>query len=170
MPAGERGGRDPPSATSLGFLLSSRGNSEQFRLEAPLPTGKRVLRLRFATLRTNGGNLASRTPHLVIPADIHSVIPADAHPRHSRESGNPSILVITPCLSILPTQPHAPCITGCHGVGYEVPESMESAIRRGKPVRKWNRTRKIEWIEKDHPSWRGLSNESDETGFPLSRE
>ena len=64
----------------------------------------------------------------------------------------------------------APCIPVRQLVGYEVPESMESAIQREKAVRKWNRAGKIAWIEKDHPNWRGLYNESDETGFPLSRE
>ena len=42
---------------------------------------------------------------------------------------------------------------------------MESAIQRGKAVRQWYRARKIEWIEKGHPTWRGLYNDSDETGW-----
>ena len=40
------------------------------------------------------------------PAEAHAIIPAKAHSRHSRESGNPSILVKTPHASILPTQPY----------------------------------------------------------------
>ena len=33
-----------------------------------------------------------------------------------------------------------------------------------------SRSAEMEWIEKDNPTWRGLYNESNETGFPLSRE
>ena len=49
--------------------------------------------------------LGTRTPHLVIPADTHTVIPAKAPTRHSRESGNPEISMKNPCLSILARKP-----------------------------------------------------------------
>ena len=92
--------------------------------------------------------LAARTPHLVIPAK------AGIHP-----------------FSILPTQSHG-ALHRCAPVGWiRGLEAMESAIQREKAVRKWNRARKTEWIEKGDPSRRGLYNESEEMdGFPLSRE
>ena len=56
----QRHRRPPPSVGRTSSIPSCRpaakGTSEQLRLEAPLPMGKRVLRLRFATLRTNGDN------------------------------------------------------------------------------------------------------------------
>ena len=55
-------------------------------------------------------------------------------------------------------------------VWYEVHESMETAIRREKAIKKWNRAWKIELIEKSNPTWRDLYDEIDESGFPLSRE
>ena len=67
--------------------------------------------------------------------------------------------------SILPTQPQGPLhhcapvdwIRGSRTLGKRYPER--------KAVRQWNRARKIEWIEKGHPTWKGLYNESDETGW-----
>ncbi|MBI4209492.1 MAG: GIY-YIG nuclease family protein [Deltaproteobacteria bacterium] len=44
-------------------------------------------------------------------------------------------------------------------VYYELHEDMESAIRREKQVKKWNRAWKLEWIEKQNPEWRDLWEE-----------
>ena len=75
--------------------------------------GKRVLRLRFATLRTNGGNC---------PRFPDAALQEDTPLRHSRESmssrkrGRESIHSRdnSPCFSpsfhILPTQSMAPCM------------------------------------------------------------
>lgn len=41
-------------------------------------------------------------------------------------------------------------------VYYEMVENMESAIQRGKQLKKWNRDWKIDLIEKDNPEWRDL--------------
>jgi putative endonuclease len=41
-------------------------------------------------------------------------------------------------------------------VWYEMHESMESAIRREKAIKKWLRDWKIELIEKTNPYWRDL--------------
>ena len=46
-------------------------------------------------------------------------------------------------------------------VWYEVHDSMESAIQREKAIKKWNRTWKIELIEKNNPTWGDLYNEID---------
>jgi len=39
-------------------------------------------------------------------------------------------------------------------VYYELHEDMESAIRREKQMKKWNRDWKLELIEKQNPDWR----------------
>ncbi|MCH8041164.1 MAG: GIY-YIG nuclease family protein [Nitrospinae bacterium] len=41
-------------------------------------------------------------------------------------------------------------------VYYELHEDMESAIRREKHMKKWNRAWKLELIEKQNPDWRDL--------------
>ena len=41
-------------------------------------------------------------------------------------------------------------------VYYELHEDMESAIRREKQMKKWNRGWKLELIEKQNPDWRDL--------------
>jgi len=41
-------------------------------------------------------------------------------------------------------------------VYYEMLENMESAIQREKQLKKWNRDRKIDLIEKDNPEWTDL--------------
>ena len=41
-------------------------------------------------------------------------------------------------------------------VYYELHEDMESAIRREKQMKKWNRDWKLELIEKQNPDWRDL--------------
>ena len=44
-------------------------------------------------------------------------------------------------------------------VWYEVHESMESAIRREKAMKKWRRPWKTELIEKTNPAWQDLYDE-----------
>ncbi|MBI4208473.1 MAG: GIY-YIG nuclease family protein [Deltaproteobacteria bacterium] len=44
-------------------------------------------------------------------------------------------------------------------VYYELHEDMESAIRREKQVKKWNRAWKLKWIEEQNPEWRDLWEE-----------
>ena len=46
-------------------------------------------------------------------------------------------------------------------VWYEAHECMESAIRREKAIKKWNRAWKIELIQESNPTWRDLYNEID---------
>ena len=41
-------------------------------------------------------------------------------------------------------------------VYYELHEDMESAIRREKHMKKWNRAWKLELIEKQNPDWRDV--------------
>lgn len=41
-------------------------------------------------------------------------------------------------------------------VWYEMHETMETAIRREKQIKKWNRAWKIRMIESDNPTWRNL--------------
>lgn len=53
-------------------------------------------------------------------------------------------------------------------VYFEHYDAIETAIRREKAMKKWNRTWKLELIERDNPEWRDLW--PDITGFPLSRE
>jgi putative endonuclease len=43
-------------------------------------------------------------------------------------------------------------------VWYEPHSTMESAIRREKALKKWNREWKIRLIEKMNPEWRDLTN------------
>ena len=46
---------------------------------------------------------------------------------------------------------------GTHNlVWYEVHENMESAIRREKILKKWNRDWKLALIEQENPEWRDL--------------
>ncbi|MCC7202818.1 MAG: GIY-YIG nuclease family protein [Nitrospirae bacterium] len=44
-------------------------------------------------------------------------------------------------------------------VYYELHEDMESAISREKQIKKWNRSWKLELIEKQNPDWRDLCEE-----------
>ncbi|MGE5158499.1 MAG: GIY-YIG nuclease family protein [Gemmatimonas sp.] len=44
-------------------------------------------------------------------------------------------------------------------VWYEHTESIESAIRREKQIKKWNRAWKLELIEKTNPGWEDLYEE-----------
>ena len=44
-------------------------------------------------------------------------------------------------------------------VYYEFHEAFESAIMRGKQLKKWNRRKKIELIEKENPRWDELWEE-----------
>ena len=44
-------------------------------------------------------------------------------------------------------------------VWYEQHESMESAIRREKAMKKWNRAWKLKVIEATNPAWRDLWND-----------
>ena len=41
-------------------------------------------------------------------------------------------------------------------VWYEVHETMESAIRREKAIKEWQRAWKLELIEKSNPDWKDL--------------
>jgi len=41
-------------------------------------------------------------------------------------------------------------------VWYELHETMEDAIAREKAIKKWNRSWKLELIEKKNPEWRDL--------------
>jgi len=41
-------------------------------------------------------------------------------------------------------------------VWYEAHDSMESAIRREKPIKEWKRKWKLELVEKDNPEWKDL--------------
>ena len=43
-------------------------------------------------------------------------------------------------------------------VYYEVTTDVESAIRREKQLKKWNRDWKIKLIEEDNPNWEDLYN------------
>ena len=44
-------------------------------------------------------------------------------------------------------------------VWFEVHETMESAIRREKSIKRWRRAWKIELIEKENPAWRDLAED-----------
>ena len=44
-------------------------------------------------------------------------------------------------------------------VWFEVHESRESAFRRERQIKKWNRAWKLELIEKTNPAWRDLYEE-----------
>jgi putative endonuclease len=56
-----------------------------------------------------------------------------------------------------------PGFTRDHGVKtlvwYEVHDSRESAFARERQIKKWNRSWKLELIEKMNPSWRDLYDE-----------
>ena len=56
-----------------------------------------------------------------------------------------------------------PGFTKQHGVKklvwYEVHNSRESAFRRERQIKKWNRVWKLELIEKTNPTWRDLFEE-----------
>ncbi len=43
-----------------------------------------------------------------------------------------------------------------HLVWYELHESMESAIQRGKRLKEWKRIWKLELIERSNPDWQDL--------------
>lgn len=51
-------------------------------------------------------------------------------------------------------------------VYYETHEAIESAIQREKQIKKWNRSWKINLIQKNNPNWIDVYK----TGFPPSRE
>ena len=44
-------------------------------------------------------------------------------------------------------------------VWFEVHETMESAIRREKTIKRWHRQWKIELIELENPTWRDLAED-----------
>ena len=44
-------------------------------------------------------------------------------------------------------------------VWFEVDETMESAIRREKSIKRWRRQWKIELVEKENPTWRDLAED-----------
>jgi putative endonuclease len=44
-------------------------------------------------------------------------------------------------------------------VWYEIHESRESAFRRERQLKKWNRAWKLQLIERLNPSWRDLAHE-----------
>ena len=44
-------------------------------------------------------------------------------------------------------------------VWYEMHESRESAFRRERQLKKWNRAWKLQMIERLNPTWRDLSHE-----------
>jgi putative endonuclease len=49
-------------------------------------------------------------------------------------------------------------------VWYEHHHTMEAAIKREKQLKKWNRSWKLELIEKLNPEWRDLHDEIDTIG------
>jgi putative endonuclease len=60
-------------------------------------------------------------------------------------------------------------------VYFEQHATMANAILRERQIKKWNRAWKLELIEKTNPYWNDLypaiaGFESEDTGFPLSRE
>ena len=44
-------------------------------------------------------------------------------------------------------------------VWFEVHETMESAIRREKSIKRWHRQWKVELLEKENPTWRDLAED-----------
>jgi putative endonuclease len=44
-------------------------------------------------------------------------------------------------------------------VWFEVHETMESAIRREKSIKRWHRSWKIEMVECENPTWRDLAED-----------
>ncbi len=105
--------------------------------------------------------------------------------RHSRESGNPEVRIRIPCVYILASKRNGTLYIGVTSnlaervwqhknnlaegftkrygihqlVWYEVHETMESAIRKEKALKKWNRAWKIELIEKNNPTWMDMYDE-----------
>ena len=54
-------------------------------------------------------------------------------------------------------------------VWYEVHETAESAIKREKNIKKWERSWKLKLIEKWNPEWNDLyCSICEDTGFPLN--
>ncbi len=54
-------------------------------------------------------------------------------------------------------------------VWYEAHETAESAIKREKNIKKWERSWKLKLIEKRNPGWNDLyCNICEDTGFPLN--
>ena len=44
-------------------------------------------------------------------------------------------------------------------VWFEVHETMESAIRREKSIKRWHRDWKVQLVEKENPTWRDLAED-----------
>jgi putative endonuclease len=56
-------------------------------------------------------------------------------------------------------------------VWYEVHDSANTAIRREKQIKKWERPWKLRLIEENNPEWKDLYDDLREgPGFPPSRE
>jgi putative endonuclease len=56
-------------------------------------------------------------------------------------------------------------------VWYELHHTAETAFAREKQIKKWNRSWKLELIEKSNPDWKDLySDLVNEPEFPLPRE
>ena len=56
-------------------------------------------------------------------------------------------------------------------VWYEIHQTADTAFTREKQIKKWNRSWKLELVEKDNPDWHDLyCGFVNEPGFPLSRE
>jgi putative endonuclease len=55
----------------------------------------------------------------------------------------------------------------CNLVWYKHHDTMDSAIRREKQLKKWNRKWKLELIESQNPTWRDLHNEIELADHPL---
>ena len=52
-------------------------------------------------------------------------------------------------------------------VWFEVHETMESAIRREKQIKRWRRAWKYDLINKDNPTWRDLAEDFGFDPLPL---
>ena len=44
-------------------------------------------------------------------------------------------------------------------IWFEVHETMESAIRREKSIKRWHRDWKVQLVEKENPTWRDLAED-----------
>lgn len=55
-------------------------------------------------------------------------------------------------------------------VWYEHHHTMETAIKREKQLKKWNRSWKLELIETTNPTWRDLHDEIDFEGTLVERK
>jgi len=55
-------------------------------------------------------------------------------------------------------------------VWFEVHDTMESAIRREKSIKRWSRQWKYDLIAKDNPTWRDLAEDFGFEPLPLSQE